>query len=245
MIKFSQVDIDTFNKDGFIVLKKFTDSNVCDAILEKAKYHLANKIQPFESEQEYLQQDSDSTTLRRLRQVYDREDLFKEWMSNSDIVHIAKKILGTNVNLVLAHHNSIMTKMPYDSSETYWHQDIRYWNYETQDLISIWLSLDDEYLENGLLEFIPGSHRMNFKPEHFDKQLNFRDDIEENQEIIQKRVHTKLEKGDVVLFHAKTLHHANKNSTDKAKISFVYTLKRRGNKAIKGTRSDAMEIELN
>lgn len=245
MIKFSQKDIDIFNRDGFVVLKKFTNSDRCDTILEKAKYHLANKIKPFESEQEYLQEESNSITLRRLRQVYDREDLFKEWMSNSNITQIAKKILGADVNLVLAHHNSIMTKMPYDSSETYWHQDIRYWSYEDDNLISIWLSLDNEYLKNGLLEFIPGSHKMNFKPEQFDKQLNFRDDIKENQEIIEKRVHENLEKGDVVIFHAKTLHHANKNSTNKAKISFVYTLKRRDNRALTGTRSDAKEIELN
>lgn len=245
MIRFTQDDIATFNRDGFIVLKKFSNTDMCDAILEKAKYHLANKIKPFESEQEYLQQESDSTTLRRLRQVYDREDVFKEWMTNSEITKIAKIVLEADVNLVLAHHNSIMTKMPYDSSETYWHQDIRYWNYKDNNLISIWLSLDSEYLENGLLEFIPGSHKMYFKPEQFDEQLNFRDDIEENIELIRKRVHTNLEKGDVVIFHAKTLHHANKNSTDKAKISFVYTLKRRDNEVIKGTRSDAREIELN
>jgi len=245
MINFKEKDIETFNRDGFIVLKKFTDTDRCDKIIEKAKYHLANKIEPFESEQEYLQQESNSLTLRRLRQVYDREDIFKEWMLNSEIIHIAKMLLGENINLVLAHHNSIMTKMPHESSETYWHQDIRYWNYENDNLISIWLSLDSEYLENGLLEFIPGSHKMHFKPEQFDEHLNFREDIKENIEIIEKKVHTNLEKGDVVIFHAKTLHHANKNITDKAKISFVYTIKQRENRAVKGTRSDAKEIELN
>ncbi len=234
-----------FQKDGFVVLKNFAPHELCDQIKEKALEHFKSKIPPYETEEEYTQKTNQKqVTLRRLRHVYEREDVFRQWMTNNEIRDIAKEIFNDDVNLLLAHHNSIMTKTAHTSSETSWHQDIRYWNFENDSLLSVWLALDDEYLENGLLEFIPGSHVMQFKPEQFDEMDNFREDLEENQKIIATKVHENLQKGDVVLFHAKTLHHANENQTDKPKISFVYTLKARHNKAIRGTRSDALEVEL-
>ncbi len=233
-----------FNKNGFLVLKNFANKTLCDEILEKAKVHLEKKQAPIETEQEYMNLNESNITVRRLRQVYDREDIFKKWMTNKNIRPILKQILNDTPVLTLAHHNSIMTKLPHDSTRTFWHQDRRYWNFENDNLVSVWLALGNEYLENGLLEFVPGSHKINFSKNRFDNNSNFLDENEENIELIHKRVCTSLEKGDVVLFHCKTLHHANKNNTDKVKISFVYTVRAESNTPIKNTRSDAKEIIL-
>lgn len=141
-----------FHENGFLLLKNFADSKLCDEILEKAKTHLINKIAPIESEQEYMQKDADEITVRRLRQVYDREEVFKKWMTNDKIRPILIQLLNDTPVLTLAHHNSIMTKLPHDSTRTFWHQDRRYWNFENDNLVSVWLALGDEYLDNGLLE---------------------------------------------------------------------------------------------
>jgi len=243
-MKLTQEQVTDFNENGFLLLKNFADPQLCDAILQKAKEHLKQKIEPIESEEEYQGKNSTNPTVRRLRQVYDRESIFREWMLDKKIRPILIQLLGEHPYLLLAHHNSIMTKLPQKSTVTTWHQDIRYWHYETDELLSVWLSLADEYLENGLLEFIPGSHKMHFLPEQFDEKSAFRDDLEENQAVLAQRVHYNLQKGDIVLFHAKTLHYAHQNETDKAKISFVYSLRSASNKPIKGTRSDFKEIEL-
>lgn len=236
--------LEKFTTDGFLVIKNFASTQLCDEILQKAKEHLKAKIAPIESEQEYLNFDDDKITVRRLRQVYDREEIFRAWMTNSEIRPILKQILNDDVVLTLAHHNSIMTKLPKESTRTYWHQDRRYWNFENDNLVSVWLSLGDEFLENGLLEFIPGSHKMNFSADRFDSDSNFLDENQQNIELIHKRASTPLSKGDVVLFHCKTLHHASKNNTNEPKISFVYTVRAKRNKPIKGTRSDFKEVEL-
>jgi phytanoyl-CoA hydroxylase len=70
------------------------------------------------------------------------------------------------------------------------------------------------------------------------------DSNSKNKELIKTAIHTNLDKGDVVLFHCKTLHAANKNQTDNAKISFVYTVRANSNKPLKNTRSDAKEVSL-
>lgn len=240
----TQEEFKRFQNDGFIVKKQFAKQSTCDEILQTVQKHICECIAPFESEQEYLGNSDKSLTLRRLRQVYQREAVFQKWMHNSNNTAVLKQLLQETPVLTLAHHNSIMTKMPHESSITSWHQDKRYWHYENDNLISVWLSLGDEFLENGLLEFIPGSHKVNFKPEQFDKKLAFREDLAINQELIQKRVHTNLQKGDVVFFHCKVLHYAGKNTTDKAKVSFVYTAKAASTKPLKGTRSDFDEVIL-
>lgn len=243
-MKLSKEQLEEFNTNGFLILRNFADINLCDNILQKAKEHLKRKEAPIESEQEYMNVDEERITVRRLRQVYDREQIFKDWMTNIEIRPILKQILKDTPVLTLAHHNSIMTKLPHESTRTYWHQDRRYWSFENDDLVSVWLSLGDEYLENGLLEFIPASHKINFSKDRFDSSSNFLDENSQNQELIKTKTSQNLQKGDVVLFHCKTLHHASKNQSDDAKISFVYTVRAKSNTPIKDTRSDDKEIIL-
>ena len=244
-MQLSQNQLDKFNEDGFLVINNFVENDFCDKILEKAKIHLEKKQAPIESEQEYMNSDDNFITVRRLRQVYNREEVFREWMTNTKIRPILKQILNDTPILTLAHHNSIMTKLPHESTRTFWHQDRRYWHFENDNLISVWLSLGDEFLENGLLEFIPASHKINFGKERFDENSNFVDDNKDNKELIKTKVSQDLKKGDIVLFHCKTLHHASKNITDSAKISFVYTVRAKSNNPLKNTRSDSEEIILN
>ena len=243
-MELAQQQIDEFNTNGFLLLRGFADPKMCDEVRTLAAKHLYEMIEPIESEEEYLQKRNGAKTTRRLRQVYDREPLFAQWMTDPEMAPVLEQLLGEKPVLLLAHHNSIMTKLPYVSSVTTWHQDIRYWHFENDNLMSVWLSLGDEYLDNGLLEFIPGTHKMDFSPEQFDENSAFRDDLPQNREIIAKRVHFNLKKGDVVLFHAKTLHYANKNESDEPKISFVYSLRGVSNRPILGTRSDFREILL-
>ncbi len=249
-----------FHKDGFIVLRDFGDVQQCDTILEIAKEHVEQKIEPIETETGYGNRskeyrtsvtDYDShteekyITIRRLRQVYDRSPVFKEWMEDTKIRPILQQVLGSKVVLTTAHHNSIMTKMPYYSIDTRWHQDRRYWRYSDENLVSVWLALDSETSENGVLEFIPGSHKMHFNQEQFDEKEYFCENNKINQKLIVQKVSTDLKKGDVVLFHSLLLHRANKNSTEKPKISFVYTVKGFNTEAIEGSRSaEFLEIEL-
>lgn len=241
-----------FNKDGYLVLRGFLDAKRCDDILRMAQVYLDAKIEPIETEVGYDSRDKEyrtavtdysshareeHVTVRRLRQVYKRDVLFKAWMENEKIRPILQQALNDQVVITTAHHNSVMTKMPYYSTATSWHQDRRYWRYNDDNLVSVWLALDDEHSENGVLEFIPGSHKMTFDAEQFDEKEYFSEDTIKNQKIIATKVSTDLQKGDVVLFHSLLLHKANKNSTDKPKISFVYTVKGSETKAIEGTRS--------
>ena len=257
----SDKQLEQFNKDGFLLLPKFAEHELCNTIKDIAKAHLKHKVPPIETEMEYVgkskedrktisdnhsEEFEERITVRRLRQVYHRDIVFKQWMESAELRPVLKQVLNENPTITIAHHNSIMTKMPHTSTETSWHQDFRYWNFENDNLVSVWLALDEENGENGVLEFIPGSHNMEFEASQFDEKEYFSDDIVQNHPLIATKVSHALQKGDVVLFHCKLLHRANKNSTDEAKISFVYTVKGASNRAKECTRStEYSEISLN
>jgi len=244
------LQLQEFRQNGFLILPNFLEVHRCEAILDVAKAHLKHHIEPIETELgynakslEYRRDVTDYSStkkesqIRRLRQVYDRDILFKEWMENEKIRPILKQVLDDEVVITTAHHNSIMTKMPSPYSETAWHQDRRYWSYSDDNLVSVWLALGEENFENGVLEFIPKSHTMQFLPEQFGEKEYFLEDNPINMSLIETKVSTNLEAGDVVLFHCKLLHRANRNSTKKPKISFVYTVKGEQTKSIEGSRS--------
>jgi len=259
-MKLSNAQLTQFEKDGFLLLKDFADHELCNTIKDIAKAHLKHMVPPIETEFEYVgkskeererisdahsEQIEKRITVRRLRQVYHRDIVFKQWMEDEKIRPVLKQILGESPTITIAHHNSIMTKMPHSSTATSWHQDFRYWHFENDNLVSVWLALDNEHDKNGVLEFIPGSHKMDFDPVQFDEKEYFSESNSDNQNLIASKVSYELEKGDVVLFHCKLLHRANRNATDEPKISFVYTVKGCTNKAIENTRStEYKEIEL-
>jgi len=236
-----------FKKNGFLLIRNFYDKGKCDAIKEVAKVHLKYKIPPIETEYEYIgiEKVEYKSSVRRLRQVYDRDILFREWMEYRKIRPILREVLNEEPVVVTAHHNSIMTKMAKTSTHTCWHRDSRYWHYDSKNLVSVWLALDSEYSRNGVLEFIPGSHIMNLDEDCFDEKSFFKKDFEKNKPLIAQKVSFTLEKGDIVLFSSELLHRANANITEKDKISFVYTVKGKSLNAIEGTRSSKFkEISL-
>jgi len=251
-MKLTQNQLDLFKRDGFLILPNFVERIECEAILDVALVHLKYKIEPLETEvdygvksQEYRTDISDyssieknkALTVRRLRQVYDRDILFKNWMESKKIRPILKQILEDDVVITLAHHNSIMTKIPHSSTETKWHQDRRYWSYDGDNLVSVWLALGEENSENGVLEFIPKSHTMKFNKEQFEEKEYFSETEPSNMSLIETKESFLLNRGDVVIFHSKLLHRANANKTDRVKLSFVYTVKGKSVNVIKNSRS--------
>ena len=96
-MRLSDEQLQQFHQNGFIVLRNFLSQEKCDAILDVAKAHLAHKIEPIETEIGYDERskeyrtdvvdyssrsDEEHMIVRRLRQVYDRDILFKEWMED-------------------------------------------------------------------------------------------------------------------------------------------------------------------
>jgi len=228
-----------FEKDGLLLLRSFLSTDQTRELRRVAEKLLRRREPPLESEAAFLGEARQPYlgTIRRLRQIYGRDPRIDAWMRSEAIRPLLREVLGSAPVLVTAHHNSLMTKMPHSSTETRWHRDRRYWSYKDDRLVSVWLALGEERVENGVLEFIPGSHRQEFPPEAFDEGPYFREDYPPNRPWIEKKIRFDLEPGDVVLFHCGVLHRAGPNRTDIPKLSLVYTCKAADNEAVAGSRS--------
>jgi len=233
-----------FGRDGFLVLGGLASTRTCSALLEVIEGELRDPRGAIEYEADLGYEGAPSsreaaggTTIRRLRQACDRHSLFASWAADPGLLACLAQLLGPDLVLPLAHHNCVMTKQPQFSSRTAWHQDFRYWSFRRPELISAWLALSPETADNGALEIVPGSHALALDSSRFDRQKFFRNDLPENQELLESRRLITLEPGDVLLFHCLALHAAGPNRTDDTKYSVVFTYRPDDNPPLPGTRS--------
>ncbi len=244
---FTSDEVAQFWRDGFLCVRGLATSDDVAHMRRVTETGLREQTGPVEYEADLhypgAPRSLDSVggrTIRRLKQALSRDFLFTEWMLRPAVLGRLQQLLGPQVVCPLAHHNCIMTKQPQYSSETGWHQDIRYWSYVSPDLVNVWLALGREYAANGCLQVIPGSHRCDFDRSRFDADVFFRTDLPENQALIQTRQFVELEPGDVLFFHCKTLHSASRNTTNESKYSAVFTFHGGDNHPLRNTRSSAL-----
>ena len=244
--RFSDDEIAQFERDGFVIARGLAAGDWANRMLQVTLEHLERELPPVELEADVHYPGSPASidqpggrTIRRLKQAHSRDIVFTEWICHLPLVRRLTQLLGPGVVMPLAHHNCVMTKQPHHSSDTRWHRDIRYWNFTTSELVSVWLAMGNEYPENGGLFVIPGSHRLKLQPSQLDENLFFREDVAENQPLLESAVPVELSAGDVLFFHACTLHTASRNNTERSKFSAVFTFRPASNPPIPDSRSAA------
>lgn len=244
--RFTADELSRFQQDGFFIARGLADTDTVRLMREITLEHLRREVPPVEFEAELHYPGAPASldaqggrTIRRLKQAHSRGYVFTEWLLRPALLQRLQQLLGPRVVCPLAHHNCIMTKQPRFSSDTGWHQDIRYWSFPRQELVNAWLALGEERAENGGLWVIPGSHRQTYRAEQFDAAKFFREDLPENQPLLGSRVEVGLAPGDVLFFHCLTLHAASRNLTSEPKLSVVFTFRGDGNAPVAGSRSAA------
>lgn len=247
---FSTRDLEQFARDGYIIVRQLARPSLRDRMLQVTRDGLARGTPPLEYEADVRYPGAPASrdaeggrTVRRLKQAIARDFCFTEWVTSPPLAGRLQQLLGCEVVMPLAHHNCIMTKQPRHSSDTGWHQDIRYWSFERPDLVSVWLALTPENVHNGCLYLIPGTHRLALDAERYDEASFLRPNLPENRKLIEQAVRAELEPGDGLFFHALTFHSASRNHSDATKLSVVFTFRAADNRPLPKSRS-ASQPEL-
>lgn len=240
----SLIDVSQFERDGFAILREFAPASLIERMMDRVRRDLAEMREPIEFEADVHYPGSPESrispggqTVRRLRQVLSRDPVFQEWVCYPPLLEVLRHLLGSPVTCPLAHHNCVMTKHPYYSSDTEWHRDIRFWNFQNGELVNAWLALGPERLENGCLKLIPGSHRMTIEADRLDEQKFLDRHHPDNQPLLDTVETVELDQGDLLLFHAKSFHAASRNNTDQTKFSAVFTFHGPENRPLPGSKS--------
>lgn len=243
----TQEQIAAFRQHGYLVLPQLASPSFRQQILAFAALQLASAAEPVELESDTgypgapVSRDvTGGKTVRRLLGVSMRDRLVADWATGPLLATPIKQLLGDDARMSQAHHNCIMTKEPQFSSLTGWHRDSRYWHFARAELVSAWLALGHETVENGCLLVIPGSHRVDVKPEQLDSAQFLRPDHPDNQALLQQAVPVPLQAGDVLLFSSNLFHAAGRNQTSQTKYSMVFTYRAADNLPEPGTRSASL-----
>ena len=248
----TQRDRTQFIRDGYVVSRRFVD-------VEEIS-HLRNTADRLlQSNHPFIEYEADlgypgapkshdavgGSTPRRLLQVLNCDESIRSWALGSPVATWLRFLMQRrDVSLAAAHHNCIMTKFPRHSSQTRWHQDIRYWSFQEPELITAWLALGSEKGQNGALVVVPGSQQHAFPPSVFDQDLSIHMDFHAYDSPCRAPLVVDLGAGDILFFHCRLVHSASNNSTSETKLSLVFAYHATDNLPIEGTRSASIPSEV-
>jgi len=123
-------------------------------------------------------------------------------------------------------HSKVMQKEPRVGGAWEWHQDYGYW-YKNgflypEDMISVMVALTDATIENGCLQVLKGTHKMQRIEHHFAGEQQGADmDFVQEAEKVSELIYCELKAGDVLFFHPNVLHRSEANLSDTARWSVI------------------------
>lgn len=245
--RLSAEELDSFRRNGYLVIPQMIPETYINAMCAVTDRDLRLHQGDVEYEAELNYPGAPSSldseggrTIRRLRQAVSRDPIFCRLLKEPFILQRLQMLVGPHVVMPLAHHNCIMTKQPRFSSDTGWHQDTRYWSFQTPELVNLWIALGQETLQNGCLQVLPGTHLAPTPKYRLDADLFLRADLEENQPLLKTAVPVELKAGDGLFFHARCFHAATRNYSGETKRSVVFTFRSLENSPLPDTRSSAL-----
>ena len=105
-----------------------------------------------------------------------------------------------------------------------WHQDSTYWGLEPDDVVTAWVAFTDATPENGYMQFIPGSHKVDQLPHvdtfHRDNLLSRGQEIA--VEVDQSNaIGIPLSAGEMSLHHIKLVHGSEPNRSGDRRIGLA------------------------
>ena len=234
--KLSKQQVDFFKENGYLGGVKMLDEHQINH-LKKELADIADPKHPgHELFYEFHSNESTNpdTILFHALGAWRITEGFHDVLWNPRFLVAASQLLGDHG--VRFWHDQLFWKPPKKGGVVAWHQDYSYWT-RTKPVahLTCWCSLDDATVENGCLQYVPGSHRWGLldKPNLAGDLLSIMDYLSEDQKKEFKPVHVEVKAGEAIFHHSLTLHGSGENKSNHARRAFVI------NVFADGVRSDS------
>ena len=131
---------------------------------------------------------------------------------------LARRLLGDEVKPAGMH---AIRKPPRDGAETPWHQDEAYWSPAVEHrALSIWMPLQPATLDNGCMQFVPGSHVLEVQP-HRLINPDSHGLVAVDPTAGDAGVACPLPPGGATVHTSRTMHYAGPNRTDEPRRALI------------------------
>jgi hypothetical protein len=158
-IQISPEQIEFFHTNGFLAIDAITTPQEIEMLREVYDRLFQIRAGRNEGDQFDLGGSDEEGQTAVLPQILGPSKYAPELLNTQHRVNalaISKQLLGDNISNCGEH---AIFKPAHYGAPTPWHQDEAYWNPQMQyNSLSVWMPLQEATLENGCLQFIPGSH---------------------------------------------------------------------------------------
>lgn len=225
MISLTDQQIQSFNQQGFLGLERITsDEDVASlrASYDRIFARRAGRDEGFQFDLAGTDEDDAQAGLPQILMPskYAPEMNDSELLRNATV--IAKQLLGEEARCTIAH---AILKPARDGAETPWHQDAAYWNPDViARSISIWVPLQEVTVENGCMQFVPGSHKLDVLPHRSiggDPRVHGLELDPSARHYVESPVACPLPAGGCTIHGGYTLHYAGPNRTDEPRRALI------------------------
>ncbi|GAA1869319.1 phytanoyl-CoA dioxygenase family protein [Asanoa iriomotensis] len=141
-----------------------------------------------------------------------------ETIAYRNATRVAAQLLGDDVKPGGMH---AIRKPAKDGAATPWHQDEAYWDpaYEHRG-ISIWIPLQPATLENGCMQFVPGSHHLGVQPHQLINADSHGLELA-SLELVEEAVACPLPPGGATIHFSRTVHYAGPNTSTEPRRALI------------------------
>jgi ectoine hydroxylase-related dioxygenase (phytanoyl-CoA dioxygenase family) len=211
--------IEQFQRDGFLALDAIAAPDEIEALRVVYDRMFAEAETAEGDRLELAGGDGDAPRLPQIvnPERYAPELLETQAMRNATA--IARQLLGPDAEP--AGNHAIM-KPPRHGAPTPWHQDEAYWNPAfDHNAISVWMPLQPATLENGCMQFVPGSQALDIVPHRLIDADAHGLVVENEEEAAVGAVPCPIPAGGATIHSGRTLHYAGPNGTDEPRRALI------------------------
>ncbi|MFY0610742.1 MAG: phytanoyl-CoA dioxygenase family protein [Hyphomicrobiaceae bacterium] len=219
----SQQEIDTYNKDGYLLVKDAVSPTQLDAMREATRKLMDQSRTITESDYRFDLDEGhgpDAPRLTRIKLPHKLDRVYWDILQNSKMTEVLTTLLGPNTMLQTTKLN---TKAPGGGQAVEWHQDWAFYPHTNDTMLAFGLMLEDVDEANGPLQVIPGSHKGPVLA-HSNEDGVFCGAVDPSDPDFDygKAVTLTGKAGDMTVHHVRMLHGSSPNNSDRNRYILFY-----------------------
>src|SRR5215472_7383380 len=212
----SQADVDTYRRDGVIVVPEVLDSTMLGRVRQVVAEVVAGAADITEHTDVYDLEPGhtpETPRVRRIKAPHKVHPIFNEIVRSQPVIDILTKLVGPGLRL---HGSKLNMKSAQYGSPVEWHQDWAFYPHTNDDVLAIGVLLDDCDLENGPMLVMPDTHKGEVFNHHGeDGHFAGLIDPEEVKEEIERAIPCMGKAGSMSFHHVRALHGSAQNTSDR------------------------------
>ena len=213
----SESDLERFHRDGFLAGGRLLTDVQVDVLRDEMERVIRDQGRADVPQPVFIANlygNADAPTWQILN-IFQASEPFRELIYSPKVIEEVAQLTGAGELRIW--HDQVLYKPSGQGGHINWHQDAPYWPTLTpsDEMLSVWVALDDVDEDNGCMRMVPGSHR-------WGDQLRFLHTIKDfynvPAEFEGRRVDVvgrPVKKGHVHYHHALTWHGSGVNRSDR------------------------------